>query len=307
MNLGLGLQLGNRGSGGGSGFTLAPGAAPSGSTFTRASTGYAYNSSGTLASNAIDVLRDDYSASPVVWLGKLIEPARTNGSRDSQAFTTARWTRRNAISVTDNSIVAPDGTTTGALLANVTGSGSNDMFEAGFSLSSRFPSSTALAWSLWVRPVSTSGTLVVSSPHGTSFGNASVNLALLTAGVWTRVYPGHPAVTTTTAFTSTAGGANGLLFACSAGAPISFYLWGPQLEAGAAYSSYIPTTTVSVTRAADALVLNWASRGVADGSYTMRYTFDDNTTQDVATTVASGTATVPTNLNRAWIKRVAKL
>lgn len=306
MNLGLGLQLGNRGGGGGIGFTLAPGTVAN-STFTRASTGYASNPSGVQTSYAIDVLRDDYNPVTLAWLGKLIEPARTNASRDSQAFTTARWTRRNAISVTDNSIAAPDGTTTGALLANVTGSGSNDMFEALFSAAGRFPNSTALAWSLWIRPVSTSGTLVVTSPHGTTFGNAAVNLALLTAGVWTRIYPGHPAVTTTTAFTSTAGGANGVLFACSAGAPISFYLWGVQLEAGAAFSSYIPTTTASATRAADALVLNWASRGVADGSYTMRYTFDDNSTQDVATTVASGTATVPTTLNRAWIKRVVKL
>jgi hypothetical protein len=55
------------------------------------------------------------------------------------------------------------------------------------------------------------------------------------------------------------------------------------------------------------LVLDWSSRGIADGSHTVRYTFDDATYQDVSTTVASGTATVPTNLNRRWIKSAVAL
>lgn len=288
-------------------FIFAPGAAPAGASFTRASTGRASNSSGVLTSFASDVLRDDYDPVTRAWLGKLIEPARTNASRDSQAFNTANWFRRGSIIVTDNSIVAPDGTTTGALLAGVRGNSVGDIYDPLLGSGGRFPNSAALAQSFWIQPISSSGTLAVQSGLGNSNGDTSVNLALLTPGVWQRVFPGHPAVTTFTAFNSTALGANGLIFLCSAGAPISFGLWGVQLEAGSAFSSYIPTTTASVTRAADALVLNWAIRGVADGSHTMRYSFDNGTTQDVATTVASGTAAVPTTLNRPWIRSVVRV
>ncbi len=80
-----------------------------------------------------------------------------------------------------------------------------------------------------------------------------------------------------------------------------------QLELAALPSSRIRTTTAAVTRAADVIAVDWAGQGVADGAITARYTFDDGTTQDVATTVAGGTSTIPTNLNRPVILRVEKI
>lgn len=262
------------------GYDFSGAALPTGATLTRAGTKRFINAAGTLATAAINTPAFDYDPVTLALRGLLIEPAATNASRDSQAFTTANWFRRGTIIVTDNSIAAPDGTTTGALLAGVRGNGVADIFDVNYARNGRFPNSAALAWSFWIRPVSTSGTLAVQSAFGNPSGDTSVNLALLTPGVWQRVFPGHPAVTTSTAFTSTATGANGLIFLCPAGAPISFYLWGVQLEVGTAPTSYIPTTTASATRAADVLTLAGATIGQAgipvvdpseDGTWTLRF------------------------------------
>ncbi len=82
----------------------------------------------------------------------------------------------------------------------------------------------------------------------------------------------------------------------------SVLVWGAQLETGTRATSPIETTTAAATRAADVLTLNWGLLGVGDGTITVRYTFDDNSTQDVATTISGGTSIVPTNLNRPHIK-----
>ncbi len=70
-----------------------------------------------------------------------------------------------------------------------------------------------------------------------------------------------------------------------------------QLEDGTTSTSYIQTTTDSVTRAADIL-----SFTVPSAVTRLRYVFDDDSTQDVD--VVAGSYTVPANLNRAWIKRL---
>jgi len=48
-------------------------------------------------------------------------------------------------------------------------------------------------------------------------------------------------------------------------------------------------------------------RHVPDGTITLRYTFDDGSTQDVSTTIASGHCTVPTSLNRSIIMKVERV
>jgi hypothetical protein len=78
---------------------------------------------------------------------------------------------------------------------------------------------------------------------------------------------------------------------------ITLRLYAPQTERASAASSFIPTTTTAVTRAQDQL-----SFTIPSGVTALRYTFDDNTTQDVA--VSAGAYTVPTNLNRSRIRRI---
>lgn len=72
----------------------------------------------------------------------------------------------------------------------------------------------------------------------------------------------------------------------------------PQMEVNVAKaSSYIPTNTTAVTRAADQLSLD-----IPAGIASLLYTFDDDSTQELA--AAAGDYMVPTNLNRPIIKRI---
>ncbi len=76
------------------------------------------------------------------------------------------------------------------------------------------------------------------------------------------------------------------------------YWWGLQLEHGSAVTPYFRTNADNKSRAADAL-----SFTIPAGVSTLRYTFDDDSTQDVS--VSPGAYTVPTNLNRPRIKTIA--
>lgn len=75
------------------------------------------------------------------------------------------------------------------------------------------------------------------------------------------------------------------------------YWWGLQCVRGTAYSTYYYTGASNTARAADAL-----SFTIPDGVSTLRYTFKDNSTQDVS--VSPGVYTVPTNLTGPYIKTI---
>lgn len=81
-------------------------------------------------------------------------------------------------------------------------------------------------------------------------------------------------------------------------------LFGVQLEAGSMPSSYVASGAAAGARVADVLMLNWGMHGVPDGGVTLRYLFDDGSTQDVAAAVTGGVVTVPGNLNRRRILSV---
>lgn len=80
-----------------------------------------------------------------------------------------------------------------------------------------------------------------------------------------------------------------------------------QVEIGTRPTSRIPTTTTTVTRAADAVTVNWGSRGVADGAITVRYVFADGTAQQVASAIAAGLSAIPTPLNRSTVDRIEEV
>src|SRR5437879_11734980 len=78
----------------------------------------------------------------------------------------------------------------------------------------------------------------------------------------------------------------------------TFYAWGAQVELGASPSSYIPTTTVTVARAADSCVIQRTGIG------RVVFTFDDNSQQTVSGIDTAAQYSIPTNLNRPLIKRM---
>jgi hypothetical protein len=273
-------------------FDFTGGSLPSGATLTRGSAGTYFNVAGVLQSAATNVARFDHDPVSHAPLGLLIERASTNLLTNSQAFDNAAvWTVSN-VTVTANSTAAPDGTTTADTLAP-TGSGPT-IYQG----PSGPGGSVAMTMSLWLKSATGSSFTVAGRANGSGVSPNPTNWSYGTVTTsWQRLSgalvaaAGASTINTGIGNFST-GWANGN----------NLYAWGAQLETGA-LTSYMP----SGSRSADALVLDWSSRGIADGSHTVRYTFDDATYQDVSTTVASGTATVPTNLNRRWIKSAVAL
>ena len=92
-----------------------------GGSFTRAQASLYTGADGFLHSAAINVPRFDYDPNGNA-VGLLLEPLFGNNILQSQAFSNAAWTKTN-VTATDNSVKAPDNTTTGSLITE-TGSGS---------------------------------------------------------------------------------------------------------------------------------------------------------------------------------------
>lgn len=260
-------------------FDFSGAALPSGATLTRASTGTYFNAAGVLSTAAIDVARFEYYAG--VLRGLLIEPAATNLLVNSEVWT-------GSSSTTSNNLAAPDGNMT-ADTCVLSGTQTQRFLTPVGSFQNQTVTFSAFIWSTTLL----NNTLLANLYEG---GLSSQTANTIPANAWTRI-------STTRAFGS--GTDLRAWLQVVAGATIG--IWGGQVEVGATPSSYIPTTAATAARSADVLTLNWASVGLSDGLWTIRYAFDDGTTQDVATTVASGVSTVPTNLNRRWLRSAEKV
>ena len=201
--------------------TSSSGITPS---FSRASTGTFFNSSGVLTTAAVNGPRFNhvYNGSSWVSKGLLVEEQRTNLALYSQDFTNIYWTKTAPVTLTADDRVAPDGTQTGT---KVVFTAVNQEVYKSVSLSG-----TPYTISLWV--YGTNGETI------TLFDGNTVVLTTLT-GTWQRL------VTTSSNTTHFDFGT----FAGSTARTV--WIWGAQLESGSFPTSYIPTTTAAVTRSAD--------------------------------------------------------
>lgn len=275
-----------------------------GGSLTRASTGRYLSDSDVLTAAAIDTARYDYAAGGAL-RGLLIEPARTNIFIQSEDFSNGAWTKNNT-TVSTNAAVAPDGTTTADRLVETTAAAAPHSTHQVFSA----VNGTIYGASAFVKAgeITVYGLAVNQVGGGApSYFNLSTGAvtpqASHTAGIedwgggWYRIWIVFTAVSTATAsvrlhlcpsvgtYIYTGNTANG------------GFVWGGHNEVGASATSYVPTTTVAVARSADVLALTAPA-----GTAVARYTFDDLTTQDVAT--VAGAFNVPTNLNRSRLRRV---
>lgn len=146
----------------------------------------------------------------------------------SQAFSTASWTKQTNVSATDNTVTAPDGTTTAATITWGSASNGTGIFGQRTGLSFTGITNTK---SIYVRADVAGGTVELADP-GQTIGITTLTLSTS----WQRV-------TLTEAVQTTVAG---VWVRKTASSPSTIYLWGGQLEIGSVANTYIPTTTTAI-------------------------------------------------------------
>jgi len=318
INRGSGISAGpgsNSGSGiGGAGIAVVPagggpvsfdfsgGSLPVGAALTRSSIGTYFDASGVMQSAAIDTARFDYIYDGSVWslAGLLVEPQRTNISLNSQALNAGGGWNPARVTVTDDALAAPDGTTTAELVVPSADSGTH--------LIGRSSTQTvAQVWTLseFLRPGAGSyrAAMTLQNAVEADAVQANVNLgapaitvqnlgqgsgavgrlSLLNDG-WLRAsLTGTPDANGTslrsTCFVANSGGSLSYVGDATNG----IYVWGIQTELGAFPTSYIPTTGSAATRSADVLTLT-----IPTGTYDMEAVTPTGTYQGPGVSVTGG-------------------
>jgi len=193
-------------------------------------------------------------------LGYLAESARTNLALRSEEFNNAYWVKNN-VSITPNTITAPNGTLT-ADTATVITDGTYRYVRPSNTVIDSVTTATIYAKDNGGRYIASLGT--GAGATGARFDLqtgvvsdvlAGANASMIPAGNgwWRLVYTNPVGLWDQGWFY--------LVGATGDGATVghSVYLWGAQLEAGSFASTYIPTTNATVTRPADILTYTDAS------------------------------------------------
>ena len=237
-------------------------------TVDRNSTKYVLGSGGTIISYATDEPAFEFNADGS-YKGLLVEPAATNLLKYSEEFDEAVWTKAPGVSVTANTDVAPDGTTT----ADTVTSGANQIDQAvscststTYTDSLYFKKTTGATYTPGMYLIFTGGTFIIYAvvlntdtgvATAVSAGGFTTPDAFSVSDqgdYWRLSITGSSGNNTTVSLRlypnlNTAGGSG-------AGSQI---VWGAQLETGPIATSYIPTTTASVTRVKDDITQTSAS------------------------------------------------
>jgi hypothetical protein len=192
----------------------------------------------------LDIPRIDYTGGGCPSI--LLEPQRTNIVLRSQEFDNAAWLAAS-VTATASSGVSPDGTNN-AYLINVSVPSAHSLKQT-----ITVTASTAYVFSFWAKR----GT-ITNLTYSIYDNSAGANILLTNyysqtnSSTWTRI---------NIPFTTPVGCTNiGVYPIRDTPATGTFYLYGAQLEAGAYPTSYIPTTTGTVTRNADAI----SKTGISD-------------------------------------------
>lgn len=219
-------------------------------TFTRALTADYTNSSGLLASAATGVIRFDYDPVLLTPKGLLLEGASTNSAVQSNGFLAAAWTVQSGTIV--QNAVGPDGVSNSAWTYTSAGGAVTQCFSAtslAASTISIYAKAGTASYILLGKDGSAYTYFNVATGTvgsvGSGFSNASITLT--DDGYYRCSVFVSGSITFQNFAIADANGTPG----CASGHTMSIY--GFAIEPLASATSYIPTTTVAVTRPADNL------------------------------------------------------
>jgi hypothetical protein len=199
----------------------------------------------------------------------LVEPQRTNLFLRSEEFNDAYWNKQSGASVTANTEIAPNGTTTADTINLVSGSTISRVEKASIA----FSANTYLTISVYLKNISLTSGQTFQLRFETSgfdlrgtvdlFNNT--NVVSVTGTVGTGYVSGTQNATITQLSNgwvrcsisiqsgSIVAGTGTFYLITNVDANRSFYAWGAQMEAGSNATSYIPTVASTVTRNADVI------------------------------------------------------
>lgn len=246
-------------------YSVVPSSGSGDLTTTRATTATRVNSSGLVENVATGIPRVDYTNGVA---NLLLEPQRTNLSLYSSEFNNAYWTKNNS-TISANLVTSPDGTTTADKIVSnlVTGRISvSKIFTVTANVKNTFTIyAKAAEWNrICIFHDATTfsegdffgSTTFINLLTGVS-SNPSIAKSTSVGNGWYRIetsatptITSHniaivPLAPSTTNVNSIVGdGVSGV------------YIWGAQMETGSYATSYIPTTTTTVTRNQDIMTLN---------------------------------------------------
>jgi hypothetical protein len=240
-------------------------------TFTRSgATATRVNSSGYIETVAADTPRFDFDPATLACKGLLIEDAKaniftySNDFRDTAAAGSARPWNYTLVTTTQNVAVSPDNTTNASKLISTASSG----FHAMSIFSGTRIASAPYTFTFYAKAAeigfcypnfssaltgSGIGGLVNLSTGEVTGVAAGLTLTTTNAGNgWWRITATATGNSSTTTFNSVINTTNAAGVLSHTGNGVDgIYIYGAQLEQGAFATSYIPTTTTSLTRNAD--------------------------------------------------------
>lgn len=256
---------------------------PTPATFTaRASTATYLDANGVVQTAASGVARSnayDYDSDGVLRpVGLLLESSATNRLLYSEQFDNAAWSKNllgvaTAPAVTANYGTSPDGATTADRVVFALNGGTtiNDMSELVQYLTT--VAGTTYTQSIWLKTTDASTKVVQLS-----FSGETPKLVTVT-GTWQRFSNTGTASDTGRSFRLALRGTTGTSDSAD------LLVWGAQQEEGYYATSYIPTTSAQVTRAADTSTSAQATR-VADDAKVDGTKFSDFYNQSQGTAVS---------------------